>query len=94
MSEKILTFGNAIVNKKEFHASKQAIDLSLTDTDKIVVSDKSKHSDNGSKYFVCYLDDDDTIRSLCIILPQKSGYIKHFDDGGKNMSFETENEGV
>ena len=94
MSEKTFTFGDAIVNKKEFHASKQAIDLSLTDTDKIVVSDNSKHSDNGSKYFICYLDDDDIIRPLCIILPQKSGYMKHIDDGGKNMSFETENEVV
>ena len=24
---------------------------------------------------------------LCVILPQMSGYIKYFDDGGKNMSF-------
>ena len=23
----------------------------------------------------------------CVILPQMSGYIKHFDDGGKKMSF-------
>ena len=35
------------------------IDLSLEDTDKLVVSDKFKHSDNGSKYFIGYLDDDD-----------------------------------
>ena len=25
--------------------------------------------------------------SLCIILPQMSGYIKYFENGGKNMSF-------
>ena len=24
---------------------------------------------------------------MCVILPQISGYIKYFDDGGKNMSF-------
>ena len=27
------------------------------------------------------------VKPLCIILPQISGYIKYFDNGGKNMSF-------
>ena len=31
---------------------------------------------------------------LCIILPQMSEYIKHFDDVEKNMSFKTEDEGI
>ena len=88
------------VHKKEFHASKQAIALNLLDTDKIVISDKFKYSDNGSKYFIEYLDDDDDdddddiIRLLCIILPQMSRYIKYFDDGGKNISFKIEDESV
>ena len=86
MSEKTLKFGDIVVNKKEFYASKQVIALNLVGTDKIVISDKFKHSNNGSKYFIGYLDDD-IIRPLCIILPQMSGYIKYFDDGGKNMSF-------
>ena len=34
------------------------------------------------------------IKHLCIILPQMSGYIKYFDNGGKNMSFKTEDESV
>ena len=85
MSEQTLKFNNVIVSKKEFHTSKQAVALSLVDTDKIVVSDKFKYSDNGSKYFIGYLDDDDNIITpLCIILPQMSGYIKYFNDGGKN----------
>ena len=49
MSEKILKFDDAVINKKEFHASKQAIDLSLISIDKIVVSDKYNYSDNVSK---------------------------------------------
>ena len=36
MSEKTLTFGNVIVNKKEFHASQQEIDLNLVDISKVV----------------------------------------------------------
>ena len=31
---------------------------------------------------------------LCVILPQMNGYIKYFDDGGKNMSFVTDDENV
>ena len=93
MSEQMLKFGNIVVNKKEFHASKQAITLNLVNTNKIVVFDKFKHSDDGFKYFIGYLhDDDDVIRPLCIILPQMSGYIKYFDNGGKNISFKIEDE--
>ena len=70
MSEQTLKFNDVVVNKKEFHASKQAIALNLVDTDKIIVYDKFKYKDNGSKYFIGYLNDDDIIRPLCITLPQ------------------------
>ena len=51
MSEKTLKFDNVEVNKKELHTCKQAIDLNLVDTAKVLISDKFKHSDNDSKYF-------------------------------------------
>ena len=31
---------------------------------------------------------------MCVILPQISGYVKHFDDGAKNMSFITDDKEV
>ena len=34
------------------------------------------------------------IQPLCVILPQMDGYIKCFDDGGKNMSFVTNDEKI
>ena len=40
MSEKTLKFNNIRLNKKEFHKSKQPIDLNLINADEIVVSDK------------------------------------------------------
>ena len=91
MNEQTLKFGDIVVNKKEFHASKQAIAINLVDTDKIVVSGKFKYSHNGFKYFIGYSVNDDIIRPLCIVLPQMSGYIKYFDNG-KNMSFKSEDE--
>ena len=54
--------------------------------DQIIVSDKFKHSDEGFKYFIGY-QEDGIVKPLCIILPQMSGYIKYFENGGKNMSF-------
>ena len=86
MSEKTLKFNNIKVNKKEFHISKQPIDLMSVTVDQIVVSYKFKHSDDCFKYFIGY-QEGEIVKLLCIILPQMSGYIKHFENGGKNMSF-------
>ena len=56
------------------------------DLDQIVVPYKSKHNDEGFKYFIGYLEGE-IFKPLCIILPQMSGYIKYFENGSKNMSF-------
>ena len=86
MSEKTLKFVNIKLNKKEFHKSKQPIDLKSVNVDQIVVSDKFRHSNEGFKYFIGY-QDNEIVKPLCIILPQMSGYIKYFEKGGKNVSF-------
>ena len=75
-----------MVNKKESHKFKQPINLDLVNVDQIVTSNKSKHSDDGFKDFIGYKEDD-IVKPLCIILPQMSGYIKYFENGGENMSF-------
>ena len=93
MGEKTLKFNNIRVNKKEFHKSKQAIDLDLVNIDQIVVSDKFKHSDESFKYFIGY-QEGEIVKPLCIILPQMSGYIKYFENGGKNMSFLIKDDSV
>ena len=93
MSEKTLKFDNIRVNKKQFHKSKQPIDLDLINVDQIVVSDKFKHSDGGFKYFIGYKEGE-IVKPLCIILPQMTGYIKYFENGGKNMSFVIKDDDV
>ena len=93
MSEKTLKFNNIKLNKKKFHQSKQAIDLDSVITDKIVVSDKFKHSEECYKYFIGY-QEDEIIRPLCIILPQMNDYIKYFENGGKNVSLLIKNNEV
>ena len=67
--------------------------MNSVNTNKIVASDKFKLNDDGCKYFIGY-SDGNVIKPLCIILPQMNGYIKYFDNGGKNMSFKIEDESV
>ena len=93
MSLRKIKFGNKEVDKKEFYSSKQAISLDSIDLNKIVVSKKCKIDDTTYKYFCGYLNND-VIKPLCVILPQMNGYIKYFNDGGKNMSFVTDDEKV
>ena len=93
MSENTLKFNNIKLNKKEFYKSKQPIDLMLVNAEHIVTSDKFKHSDKDFRYFIGY-QEGKIVKALCIILPQMSGYIKYFENGGKNMSFIVKDDNV
>ena len=77
MSEKTLKFNNIRLNKKEFHKSKEPIDLMLVNVDQIIASENFKHNDKGFKYFIGY-QDGGIVKPLRIILPQMSAYIKYF----------------
>ena len=67
--------------------------LDSVDLSKIVDSSRWKLNDTTYKYFCGYLNND-VIKPLCVILRQMNGYIKYFDDDGKNMSFVTDDEKV
>ena len=84
MNEETLKLDNIRVNKDEFHKSKQSINLDLVNVYQTAVSGKFKYS--YFKYFIGYKEGD-IVKPLCIILPQVTGYIKYFENGGKNMSF-------
>ena len=65
--------------------------LDSVDLSKIIVSSRWKINDTAYNFFCGYLNDN-AIKTLCVNLPQVNGYIKYFDDGGKNMSFVTDGE--
>ena len=77
-SSRKIKFEDKEVDKNEFYSSKQAISLDSVDL---------------NKYLCGYLNND-VIQPLCVILPQMNGNIKYFDDGGKNMSFVTDDEKI
>ena len=64
-----------MLNKKEFHKSKESIDLISVILVQIVVSDKFKYNNEGFKHFIGYLEGG-IVKPLYIILPQMSGYIE------------------
>ena len=92
MSEKTLKLDHIKLNKKELHKSKQPIDLKSLSVDQIVISNL-KYSDDGFKCFIDY-QEYEIVKPLCIILPQMSGYIKYFENGGKNMPFMIKDDNV
>ena len=91
---KKLIFNDVEVSKKDFYEDKKAIPLNLIDVDSIVITNKVKSNNETSKYFIGYLNDIDSVSPLCIILPQMGGYIKYFDNEGKNKSFKIEDDEV
>ena len=74
MNEKTLKFENIRVNKKEFHKSKQPVDLASVNVDQIVISGKFKQSDEGFKYFIGYKKGE-IVTPLFIILRQMNGIL-------------------
>ena len=93
MSSQKIKFGDKEVDKKNIYSSKKVFLLDSVDLSKIVVSSRWKVNDTTYKYFCGYLNND-VIKSLCVILPQMNGYIKYFDNGGKKMSFATDDKEV
>ena len=90
-----LIFGDIEVSKKRFYQSKKAVNLSEFDVDKIVVSNKIKGNNETSKVSTACMDDiSGIVTPLCIILSQMSGWIKYFENVGKNMSFKIEDGSV
>ena len=54
MIEKTLKLNNIRLNKKEFHKSKEPIDLLSLNVDQIVVSNEFGHNNEVFKHFIGY----------------------------------------
>ena len=105
MAAQEIKFGDATIDKKEFCSSKHTLSLKDVQLDKIVTSNKWKSNETTCKYYVGYCKDG-LIRPLlcmyimyiryyiCVIMPQMNGYIKYLSDGGKNMSFISDDKEV
>ena len=75
-----VNFGHKKILKRDFYKNKIVTKIEGIDVDKILVSKEEPYcTKNSSKYFIGY-NDNDVIRTLCVKLPQMTGYVKKFDD--------------
>ena len=88
-----LVFGDTEVSKKEFYESKEDIKLKDVIVDNIIISNKIKRNNEIIKYYIGYIVDDNVI-PLVLLLRVMSGWIKYFENGGKNMSFKIEDDDI
>ena len=89
MSEKNINFEDKKIKKSDFYKNKKINRIGRIDdidVNKILVSKEEPYGKKNSlKYFIGY-NDNDIIRSLCIRLPQITGYAKKIDENA-TMSF-------
>ena len=86
MSGKSISFDDKKINKSNFYKNKKLFNLNDIDVNKVIVSKKESYgTKNSLKYLIGY-NDDDVIRLSCIIIPQMTGYVRHFDSN-KTISF-------
>ena len=85
MSGKNINFDDKKIKRSSFYKNKNINNIEDIDVNNILVSKKEPYgTENSNKYFIGY-NDNDNIRSLCIRLPQMTGYAGKFN--GNSTSF-------
>ena len=87
MGNEILTFDNIEIEKNKFYDNKTPIFLKDVDTEKVLVSNKTSFGEKNCKYFIGYLYNCNKVKSLHIMLPKTSAYVKSYDGQTKWMTF-------
>ena len=69
------------IEKLRFHSSKiqNPIRINDLDTDEIVISNEFPYTKKTFKCFIGYKNDE-RVMSLCVLPPEMSGYVRHFDN--------------
>ena len=91
MSGKNINFDDKKIEKSDFYKNKKINRIDEIDVNNILISKKESYgTKNSFKYFIGY-NDNDIIRSLCIRLPQMTGYVRKFNEN-TTMSFRVNDE--
>ena len=85
-------FGNIKINKTKFYRNKTPILLKDVDIEKVLVSNKISFGEKNYKYFTGYWYDNRKVKSLYIMLPKTSTYVKRYDGQTKWMYFLIEDD--
>ena len=96
MGKEILTFGSIETEKNKFYLHETTIFLKDVDIGKVLVSNKISFGEKKYKYFITwiigYLDNDNKVKPLHIMLPKTIAYVKSYDGQTKWMYFLIEDD--
>ena len=88
MESKILSCGETVIIKSEFHKKTTSININEIEINKILFSDITSYGNKGSlKYYIGYRHTDGILAPLNIRIPQLTGYAKHFNVENKVINF-------
>ena len=92
MGKEILTFCDMEIEKNKFYCYKSPVFLKDVDTEKVLGSKEISSSEKNYKHFIGYFYDDHKVKSLHIMLPKTSAYVKSYDGQTKWMYFLIEDD--
>ena len=92
MSKEALTFEDIEIEKNKFYHHKTPIFWGDVDIEKVLVSKKICFDEKSYKYFIGCLNNDCKVKTLHIMLPKTSVYVKSYDGQTKWMYFLIEND--
>ena len=76
MGKEILTLDNIEIEKDKLYLHKTPIFKKNVDIEKVLVSNNISLGEKDYKYFIVYLYNDNKVKSLHIMLPKTSAYVK------------------
>ena len=77
IEQKNINFDDKKIKNTEFYKNKEVFQIDDIDVNKILVSKKEPHGKNNSLIYFIRCNDNHVIRSLCLRLPQMTGYAKN-----------------
>ena len=92
MGKENLTFVDTEIEKNNFDNKKTPVPLRGVDIYKVLVSKKNCFDEKSYKYFIGCLNNDFKVKTLHIMLPKTSVYVKNYDGQTKWMYFLIEND--
>ena len=72
MGKEILTFDNIEIEQKIFYRYKNPVPLKDVDIEKLLISNKISFGDKNYKCFIGYLDNDNKVKLIHIMLPKQA----------------------
>ena len=79
MGRENLTFGDIEIEKNDFYCNKNPFFLRNVCFEKVLVSNKISFCEKNCKYFIGYLNNDNRVKPLHIMLPKTSAFVKRYE---------------